>query len=58
MHHAPSEKFFSRAGKRSVSHTLSQLSSPAKKFGVVMTKNDELRATNAHCELTDPVNGF
>jgi hypothetical protein len=30
MHHAPSEKFFFRLGKRSVSHTLSSLSSPGK----------------------------
>ncbi len=42
MHHAPSEKFFSGLGKRSVSHTLSQLSSPRDEF----SRGDNEKITN------------
>jgi hypothetical protein len=59
MHHAPSEKFFSGLGKRSVSHTLSQLSSSRINFRVAITGQSQIFAgTNADYGLTDAVNGF
>jgi hypothetical protein len=58
MHHAPSEKFFSGLGKRSVSHTLSQLSS-ADEFSCGDNETImNLCVINAGSGLTDPVNGF
>ena len=58
MHHAPSEKFFSGIGKRSVSHSLSQLSSPDEFSCGDMGNYQIFAVISADYGLTDPVNGF